>query len=131
MFHSIVRDKVTRQRPQTTTFEERGEPKRGIRTEVPLPAALPLGQSGSLGAQDGHLDFHRLTLTTPEFYGHGLGAGRYHGQVRLFVHRTGNRASGTPLLHVARCTLHAARPHLTVISARTVTVTVVESLWAS
>ena len=30
-----VRDKVTRQRPQTTTSEEKGEPKR-IRTEVPL-----------------------------------------------------------------------------------------------
>ena len=30
-----VRDKVTRQCPQTTTFEEKGEPKR-IRTEVPL-----------------------------------------------------------------------------------------------
>ena len=28
-----VKDKVTRQRPQTTTFEEKGEPKR-IRTEV-------------------------------------------------------------------------------------------------
>ena len=33
----IVRDKVTRQCPQTTTFEEKGEPKR-IRTEVPLPS---------------------------------------------------------------------------------------------
>ena len=32
-----VRDKVTRQSPQTTTFEEKGEPKR-IRTEVPLLA---------------------------------------------------------------------------------------------
>ena len=31
----IARDKVTRQCPQTTTFEEKGEPKR-IRTEVPL-----------------------------------------------------------------------------------------------
>ena len=31
----IVRDKVARQCPQTTTFEERREPKR-IRTEVPL-----------------------------------------------------------------------------------------------
>ena len=31
----IVRNKVTRQCPQTTTFEEKGEPKR-IRTEVPL-----------------------------------------------------------------------------------------------
>ena len=33
---SVVRVKVTRQCPQTTTFEEKGEPKR-IRTEVPLP----------------------------------------------------------------------------------------------
>ena len=31
----IVRDKVTKQCPQTTTFEEKGEPKR-VRTEVPL-----------------------------------------------------------------------------------------------
>ena len=31
----IVRDKVTRHCPQTTTFEEKGEPKR-IRTEIPL-----------------------------------------------------------------------------------------------
>ena len=31
----IVMDKVTRQCPQTTTFEEKEEPKR-IRTEVPL-----------------------------------------------------------------------------------------------
>ena len=47
----IVRDKVTRQCPQTTTFEEKGEPKR-YRTEVlPLTSlytALPLGQTGSL-----------------------------------------------------------------------------------
>ena len=36
----IVMDKVTRQcRPQTTTFEEKGEPKR-IRTEVPLLTSL-------------------------------------------------------------------------------------------
>ena len=35
----IVRDKVTRQSPQTTTFEEKGEPKR-IRTEVPLLTSL-------------------------------------------------------------------------------------------
>ena len=43
----IVRDKVTRQCPQTTTFEEKGEPKR-IRTEAPLlntPNALPSGQT--------------------------------------------------------------------------------------
>ena len=35
----IVRDKVTRQYPQTTTFEEKGEPKR-YRTEVPLLTSL-------------------------------------------------------------------------------------------
>ena len=46
----VVRDKVTRQCPQTTAFEERGEPKRN-RTEVllltSLSNALPLGQTGS------------------------------------------------------------------------------------
>ena len=46
----IVRDKVTKRCPQTTTFEEKGEPKR-IRTEVPLltslTIALPLGHTGS------------------------------------------------------------------------------------
>ena len=35
----IVSDKVTTQCPQTTTFEEKGEPKR-IRTEVPLLSSL-------------------------------------------------------------------------------------------
>ena len=35
----IVRDKVTKQCPQTTTFEQKGEPKR-IRTEVPLLTSL-------------------------------------------------------------------------------------------
>ena len=35
----IVNDKVTRQCPQTTTVEEKGEPKR-IRTEVPLLTSL-------------------------------------------------------------------------------------------
>ena len=38
-FIIIVRDKVTRQCPQTTTFEEKGDPKR-IRTEVPLLTSL-------------------------------------------------------------------------------------------
>ena len=37
----IARDKVTRQCPQTTTFEEKGEPKR-YRTEVlPLSTSPP------------------------------------------------------------------------------------------
>ena len=35
----IVRDKVTRQFPQTTAFEEKGEPKQ-LRTEVPLLFSL-------------------------------------------------------------------------------------------
>ena len=35
----IVRDKVTRQCPLTTTFEEKGEPKR-IRNEIPLLTSL-------------------------------------------------------------------------------------------
>ena len=35
----IGRDRVTRQCPQTTTFEENGEPKR-IRTEVPLLTSI-------------------------------------------------------------------------------------------
>ena len=40
MFHNkIVRVRVTRQCPQTTTFEEKGEPKQ-IRTEVPLLTSL-------------------------------------------------------------------------------------------
>ena len=37
---SIVRDKVTRQCPQTTTSKEKGEPKR-YRTEVPPLTSLP------------------------------------------------------------------------------------------
>ena len=35
----IVRDKVTRQCPQTTTCEEKGEPKQ-IRTKVPVLTSL-------------------------------------------------------------------------------------------
>ena len=44
-----MRAKVIRQCPQTTTFEEKGEPKQ-IRTEVSAyqPNALTLGQTGSL-----------------------------------------------------------------------------------
>ena len=38
-FIFVVRDKATRQCPRTTTFEEKGEPKR-IRTEVPLLTSL-------------------------------------------------------------------------------------------
>ena len=51
----IVRDKVTRQSPQTTTFEEKGEQKQ-IRNRGPSayqPNALPLGQTGSRAYTDG------------------------------------------------------------------------------
>ena len=44
-----AKDKVTRQCPQTTIFEEKGEPKR-ISNRGPSayqPNALPLGQTGS------------------------------------------------------------------------------------
>ena len=41
-----MRDKVTRQCPQTTTFEVKGEPKQ-IRTEIPLLTSLT--KSNSLG----------------------------------------------------------------------------------
>ena len=41
----IVRDKVTRPCRETTTSEEKGEPKR-IRTDAYHPNALPLGQTG-------------------------------------------------------------------------------------
>ena len=51
----IVSDKVTRQYPETTIFEEKGEPKRN-RTEVPLLTsltnALPLGHTGSTICRD-------------------------------------------------------------------------------
>ena len=44
----IVRDKVTRQCPQTTVCEEKGEPKR-IRTEVHLLTSLTLYRLGQTG----------------------------------------------------------------------------------
>ena len=53
----IVRDKVTRQRPQPTTFEEKGEPKQ-IRTEVPLLTSLtPYRQ-----ARPAHGNWHRASV---------------------------------------------------------------------
>ena len=42
----IVRDKVTRLCPQTTTSEEKGEPNQG--PSAYQPTALLLGQTGSL-----------------------------------------------------------------------------------
>ena len=45
----IVRDKVTRPCPQTTPFEEKGEPKRYRTKVLPLTSlpAVPLGQTNS------------------------------------------------------------------------------------
>ena len=37
----IVRDKFTRQSPQTTTFEEKGEPKRDQTKVLPLTSLTP------------------------------------------------------------------------------------------
>ena len=51
----IVRDKVTRQCPQTTTFEEKGEPKR-YRTEVLPLTSIPNTQQLNTAV------FCRLTL---------------------------------------------------------------------
>ena len=43
----IVRDKVTRQCPQTTTFLKRKESRSGIKPRPFSFPALPLGQTGS------------------------------------------------------------------------------------
>ena len=58
----IARDKITRQRPQITPSEEKGEPKQ-IRTEVPFayqPNALLPGQTGMLTSSE--LDLSVLIL---------------------------------------------------------------------
>ena len=41
----IVRDKVTRQCPQTTTFKEKGEPKRNRTEDLLLPSLTPYRQA--------------------------------------------------------------------------------------
>ena len=58
----IVSDKVTRQCPQTTTFEEKGKPKR-IRNEVPLLTSLLLGQTGS--RTNAWINFLNLGMNRP------------------------------------------------------------------
>ena len=59
----IVRDKVTRQCPQTTIFEENGGPKR-IRTEVPLLTSLmPYRQ-----AKPVHRSAENHTMTLLSFF---------------------------------------------------------------
>ena len=59
-----MRDKVTRQCPQTTNLEEKGEPKRQIRAGVPLLTSynltLPLGQTGSRSLRES--EFFNLRL---------------------------------------------------------------------
>ena len=64
---SDERDKATRQCPQTTVSEEKGEPKR-IRTKVPLltmhqPNALPLGQTDSHQAVRGIMAVKGLIIS--------------------------------------------------------------------
>ena len=48
----IVRDKVTRQCPQNTTFLKREESGIELRPSVYQPNAFPLGQTGSRGRSD-------------------------------------------------------------------------------
>ena len=64
----IVRDKVIRQCPQTTTFEEKGEPKR-IRTETPLFTSLTpyrYAKTGSRKMSDTNATFmiHRRRISS-------------------------------------------------------------------
>ena len=56
----IVRDKVTRQCPQTTTFEEKADSNRG--PSACQPNALPLSQTGSLDLHDDDDDDDELML---------------------------------------------------------------------
>ena len=74
----IVRDKVTRQCPETTTFEEKGEPKR-IRTDVPLLTSLtnalqlgwPTGsQRESASARDEPFKSSIFTMPQDDLYWH-------------------------------------------------------------
>ena len=81
-FHNIiVRGKVTGQRPQTTTFEEKGEPKR-FRTEVPLLTsltnALPLGQTGSRMEVGGKGDYTPIVTLKPLSWGFTAARGLSH-----------------------------------------------------
>ena len=57
----IVRDKVTRLCPQTTTFDEKGEPKR-IRTEVPLLTSLTPYRWAKPAHADSHEKRFKSTL---------------------------------------------------------------------
>jgi len=49
----IVKDKASRQCPHTTSFEEKGEPKR-IRTEVPLLTSLTARPNRLTGVRSGY-----------------------------------------------------------------------------
>ena len=67
-----ARDEITRRCPQTTTFEEKGEPKR-IRTQIlPLTSltnALPLGQT-TAHTRNGRARFCLLPNTALAVSGH-------------------------------------------------------------
>ena len=58
----IVRDKVARQCPQTTIYEEKGEPKR-IRTEVHL-LTIHLDQSRDVGSVSYSTSLASVTLSS-------------------------------------------------------------------
>jgi len=71
----IVRDKVTRQCPQTTTFEVKGEPKQ-VQTEVPLITSLTPYRQAKPGCTGQRLGSHQLALACI-FRGEGPGTDSY------------------------------------------------------
>ena len=92
----IVRDKVIRQCPQITAFEEKGEPKR-IRTEIPLLTSLmlyrktkPAHRAAKASAvplsglfTGSHAEHHRLRGHLPEGSWRRLGSLCHHAGLRV------------------------------------------------
>ena len=70
----IVRDKVTRQCPQTTTFEGKGEPKQSVERQLPVMLArFSTGQCGVVG-QSGNFN---------TFFGYLLGPAKIGSELVL------------------------------------------------
>ena len=75
----IVTDKVTRQCPQTTTFEEKGEPKR-IRTEVLLLTSLtPYRQAKPAHYTSNKRNINSSVASAKFQWGRGEGGGGWGG----------------------------------------------------
>ena len=92
----IMRDKVTRRCPQTTTFEMKGEPKQ-IRTEVPLLTSLtPYRWAKPAHKWESWLGFHYHLLA---LQGPGLGArgGDFVASRSQEVHRATEALTGVKI----------------------------------